>query len=289
MFYSIIFLSVLLYVISDILFATQVRKWEIFVLNFFRSCILVCFNLPFLYFFWDVSNISWEILFLSLFLGISWTVYFLANIYSYKFLPAGIATFIISLESVVVMFLWYLFYEEKFSTLWYIWAGILILSWILIGIAKTQFSHLDKRWYLGMILAFAGMFGGAFWWFGFAYVSRETDVFVGSFLAQLSIFVYFALWIILWKWISLKKQQQQIFQWKIEISWYFLASLIYGWATLSYFYATTLGPISLSILFLSFCPLLVWIVAHFLFQEKLNLFQWMCLVFWVIWLILVNS
>lgn len=284
MYYIVIITSVIFYIISDIFFAKHSRNSWVLWVNFVRSSILVLLQIPFLFFI-NFSQINYEIILISLIFWFFGAVYFLSFVYSFKFLPASIATFILSLESVVVILLSYLVYEEKLSWLWFLWAFLLIISWILLSWKKIDFLHLDKRWFLWVFFGIISMFGWAFWWFWFAYISRETSIFIGSFFSQLSIFLWY-IFMLVWSKIFLKNF---FFTFHISnIKMYITAAIIYGFANILYFYATTLWPISLSILFLSFCPLWVALAWHFFLKEKLQIFQYFLFFVWLIWMIFIN-
>lgn len=282
LYYLIISISILTYVASDLLFASQIRKFWSLKVNIFRSFILVFLMIPLL-FFADFSKINLNILFISLLFWISWAIYFLASLEAYKYLPAWIVASIVSLESFVVMILWYLFYSETFSYLWYFWAFILIISTILLSLIKNDFSHLDKRWFLWIILSIVWLFGWAFWWFWFAYVARESDIYLAWFLSHFSIFciLFPVSFFIKWFYFSADFDKFDLIK-KISFS-----TLVYWSATFSYFYATTFN-VSLSILFLSIIPVFVAIISNFIFKEKLYISQWILIILAFIWLLLIN-
>lgn len=280
MYYIVIISSVIAYTISDLLFAHQTRKYSSFYVNILRSILLTLILSPLL-FFADFSKISLHFLVLSFLFGISGAIYFLSSLTAYRFLPAWIATSIISLESLIVVFLGYYFYAEKFSYIWFVGIFLLIISTILLSLYKNDFKHLDSRWYLGIILAFIWTFSGALWWFGFSYIAKHTDIFLAWFLSQFSIFILlFPISFFLKNFYIL--ENLKIFK---HIA---LSSFTYAFATLAFFYSTIIWKISLSILFLSIIPILVSISAYFLFKEHLEKVQWLLIFTWFIWLILIN-
>lgn len=281
-YYIVISISIFAYVLSDLLFASQIRKFWSLKVNIFRSFILVFLMTPLL-FFADFSKISLHILLISILFWISGAIYFLASLESYKFLPAWIVSSIISLESFVVMILWYLFYNETFSYLWYFWAFILIISTILLSLIKNDFSHLDDRWFYWIFFSIIGLFWWAFWWFWFAYIARETDIFSAWFLSHFTIFLILFPLSFFIKWFYSKSFNKiELFK-KISFS-----TIIYWLATLSYFYSTLLWKVSLSILFLSIIPVFVAIISNFYLSEKLYISQWILIFLAFIWLILIN-
>ncbi len=282
MYYLAISISVLSYVLSDLLFASQIRKYWSLKVNIFRSFILV-FLMSFLLFFADFSKLNLEIFILSILFWISWAIYFLSSLEAYKFLPAWIVSAVISLESLIVMILWYLVFAEKFSILAYFWAFILITSTIVLTLIKNNFSHLDKRWHYGIILATLWLFWWAFWWFWFAYIARETDIYLAGFLSHFSIFLILFPLSFFIKWFYLKDFDKISLFKKI-----FFSTAIYWLATLAYFYSTMIWKVSLSILFLSIIPVIVAIIWNFVFKEKLYLSQRILIILSFIWLLLIN-
>lgn len=282
MYYIIISISILAYVASDLLFASQIRKFWSMKVNILRSFVLVVLMLPLLLLA-DLSKINVHILIFSFLFWISGAIYFLASLEAYKFLPAGIVSSIVSLESFVVMILGYVFYNEIFSYLWYFWAFVLIISTIILTLIKNDFSHLDKRWYYGIILSIIWLFGWAFWWFWFAYIARETDIYLAWFLSHFSIFcILFPLSFFV-KWFYSSKEFDKIDLLK-KISF---STALYWLATFTYFYATTFN-VSLSILFLSIIPVIVAIIWNFVFKEKLYFSQRILIILSFLWLILIN-
>lgn len=281
MYYLIISLSILFYVLSDLLFASQIRKYWSLKVNIFRSFILVALMIPIL-FFADFSKLNLSIFTLSLLFWISWVIYFLCSLEAYKYLPAWIVSSIISLESLVVMILSYFIYTETFSYLWYLWAFILIISTILLFLVKNNFSHLNPRWFFGIFLAIIWLFWWAFWGFWFAYIARNTDIFLAWFLAHFSVFLILFPLSFFIKWFYSKNFDKLDLVKKISFS-----TATYWRATFFYFYATTFN-VSLSILFLSIIPVLVAIIWNFLFKEKLYISQRILIVLSFIQLILIN-
>lgn len=281
MYYLIISLSILFYVLSSLLFASQIREFWSMKVNILRSFILVLLSLPLL-FLADLSKINIHILLLSFLFWISWVIYFIAYLESFKFLPAWIVSSIISLESLVVMILWYLFYQESFSYLGYFWAFLLIISTILLSLIKNNFSHLDFRWFYWVIFSIIWLFWWAFWWFWFAYIARETDIFWAVFLSHFSVFIILLPISFFIKWFySRDFDKINLFK-KISFS-----TALYWLATFTYFYATTFN-VSLSILFLSIIPVIVAIISNFVFKEKLYLSQRILIFLSFAWLILIN-
>lgn len=282
LYYIIISISIIAYVLSDLLFASQIREFWSMKVNIFRSFILAVFVMP-LIFFADLSKISFNILFLSFLFWFSGLIYFLSSLEAYKYLPAWIVTSIISLESLVVMILSYCFYNETFTYVWYLGAFILIISTILITLIKNEFSHLDKKWFYWIILSIIWLFWWAFWWFGFAYIARETDIFLAWFLSHFTVFLILFPFSFFIKWFYSKSFDKLFIIKKISFS-----TLVYAIATLFYFYSTLIWKVSISILFLSLIPIFVAIIWNFYLSEKLFLSQWILIFISFLWLILIN-
>ncbi len=282
MYYLVIIISVISYVASNLLFAKHIRQQGTFLVNFYRTVSLTII-MSWLLFFANFSHFSLHYLGLSVLFWFCWVIYFLSHLKAYQFLPAGIVSSIISLESIVVIVLSYFLYSEQLTLYWYIGALLLIFSWILLWCFKSNHSHLDTRWYLWILLAFIWMLWWAFWGFGFAYLSRELDIFTWVFLSELSIFLILSTFILLFK--SLRKNiilDKKVF-WNI-----FISSFAPALATSMFFYSTVLWDISVSILFLSLVPILLSISSYFIFNEKLHWYQWLLIIVWFIGLLFVN-
>ena len=283
MYYIVIWISVIWYILSNIFFAKHSRKIWSNKVNLYKSISLSLMFSPLLFFI-NYDIITTEYFLLSFIFWIFWVIYFMFHLKAYEYLPVWIVSALISLESVIVLGLGFYIYDESFSSLWYLGSALLILSWLMLSLFKVQFKHLKSNWKFWILLSLIAAVWASWWWFGFAYISREYDIYSGILWSELSMLIIYIM--ILWFtkngkkiWNSLKMK---------EFFTVFKVSIFYAIAISMYFYSVLLWSISTSILFLSSIPIFVSILGVIYYKEILNKYQWSFIIIGFIWLLLIN-
>jgi len=259
------------------------RNWSLETW-FLRSVSISIFLSPLL-FFADFSTLSVENIAYIFLIWLIWAAWIIIHYETYNYLPAWISKAIISTYNIFILLLWYLVYDEKLSVYWYIWASIILVSWICISLVKSQHPHLNKSFAYWIFLSFMRAITMAIWVFWFAYFSREADVKAVSFMSEFTVFVWmlpFFMYRYIKKWNTYKSISKDDF---LKIWLFSVWSAIWSFCV---FYAMTLTKVWYVTLLLATTNIFVWLFWHFFFNEKLYKIQWFLIFTTVIWLVFLS-
>lgn len=270
---------------NQLLYAGYSRKFWWFSVALYRSIFLAIIMSP-LIFLWDFSQININSLWIILWIWVIWALWVVIQFKSYKYLPAGIVASIMNWYNIIVLFLWYLVYNETFTALGFFGIILLLASIVIFSLTKVSFQHLDKNYNKGIILMLFRIFTFALWIFGFAYYARELEPLSVAYLSEISVLIWF-IPIILFKLYS--KNKEKIFPInKNESLKLFFITLFPAISSTSIFLAVLYGNIWTVTLTLSTASIFTALVSSFLYKEKINLVQYIAILISILWLILIH-
>lgn len=135
---------------NNLVYAPLARKNWALETAFLRYISIAIIMFPIL-FFANFSKLTLEVFFYMVCIWILVASWVFANFKAFEYLPVWVIKSIASLYNVVVLILWYLVYNETLSLFWYIWAVIILLSWIGLAIKGEKIAHLKwnhKKWFV---------------------------------------------------------------------------------------------------------------------------------------------
>lgn len=190
MFQILLLLALIGYIWNQIFYAPYSRKYDGLSVSFYRSIFLSIIMLPLVYL-WDFSGVTPSVFFILLGLWFIWAYWVIIQFQSYKYLPVWIVSSIMNSYNIIVLLLWYFVYQEMLSISGYIGLILIMISSTILGISKSNFSHLDPNYYKGVILIILRVFTYAIWIFGFSYYARELEPMSVAYLSELTVLLGF--------------------------------------------------------------------------------------------------
>lgn len=259
------------------------RNWSLET-SFVRSLCVVLFMQPLLLLA-DFSLLSFFDIALLFTLWFIWAISVISHLKSFHYLPIWVAQSIISLNNIIILLLGYLVYSEVLSVFGYIWAVVIFVSGIWMSLIKSRNEHLSDNFMAWVGLALLRATLRSFWMFGFAYYSREADIFAVAYLAETTVLVGFMPFILhrVYRWTPFLKNYS--FEDKKKT---FLLSIPVAINVFCMFYATVLGSVWYVVLLLSTVNVFAAVVWHYLYYEMLTNFQWFLVFSTVAWIFILN-
>lgn len=284
MFYFYLVVLVIWYTINNVWYVSLSREYDGISLSMYRSIVISIILSPLLFFVPDWI-FSLEILLWFLLIWFMWGIWIVFQLESYKYLPAWIVASLMNLNVIWVIILWFLFYWEKLSNIWYIWWTIVLFCSVVLWFFKNDFSHLKSNYFLWLFLLFLRILTLSFWVFWVSYFGREADVYLSTFLWE-SMVIVTLLFLTLY---NKKKYNYYIKKFNLkELRYLFLISIFPALGTLAIVKAMHIWSIPIVSITMASISILTAIVSYFLFKEKLLKIQWWLIILTLLWLVLMN-
>jgi len=283
-------LSTFWFALQWALMTKYVRKWDSLSMTTYRSLSLGISMFPLLLLSSpkNILAIAWyqlEILLSGICIILNvWCLYA-----SYKVLPIGISGAMRSLFSTVwAIIFWIIFFREYLDT-YSIWFILVAIIWgIILGAAKSDFSHLDATgFFKGIMLSWLSWVLSALAVVIMVQISRDLDPFVVSYFWELEAWLIGCIFLYI-RYIYSGQKVERISQKDfLKILWASSPTLI---GTLCLALAGTLWPIwiasAVGTLWIVFITIF-WVI---LFKEKLRFIQYLgmwIIIFWILWIKLI--
>lgn len=281
MLYLFLITALIWFLINAMSFAWLSRKIGAFKTSFLRSLCISLILLPVLWL-WDITTLGFHEWLAIWWIWILVATSMVANLKSFDYLPVWVSTAIFSTNNIIVLILWYLFYNETLSLYWYIWAALVLSASVWLALFKSNHEHLKPNYMIWIGLAIYRAVTHAIWVFSFAYLSREANLFTSIYFAEFSI-LFWSLVFLIYYLIKDKRYLSDITEkdlWKA-----FLISIFPSIWVISLFKATTLTEVWHVSLFLAANWVLVAVFSRFIYNEPLKKMQWLFIWLSLIWMI----
>jgi drug/metabolite transporter (DMT)-like permease len=285
MFLFFIILALIWYVWNQIFYAGYSRKYWGFPVALYRSILLSIIMFP-LVFFGNFSGMDMQTLWTIWIIWFIWAYWVILQFDAYKYLPAGIVSSIMNAYNIIVLFLWYLVYNETFSFLGFIWIILLFLSVIVFSLVKVDFEHLHKDYQKWIWLILLRTSTYALWVFMFSYYAREFEPLSVAYLSELSVLIWFVP-ILIYRLYFHKNEKIFVIK-KNSLLKLFFITFLPAMSSVAIFFAVLYWNIWTVTLSLSSASLFTAIVSYFLYKEKLNFIQFWAIFLSILWLILIH-
>lgn len=280
------FLSLLGFVLTDILYAWPSRKLDWYSVSFYRSFALIFTMLPMLYIVEsDLSLITPIILLQLLIVWFFWAWGIVFHLQSYKYLPVWIAGSIMKMSTIFIILFWYFYWDESLSIYAILWTLIILVSVIWLSIVKNNHKHLDNNHSLWVIFSLATAVSWSLWFIWLTYFWKELWVGISAYFSEAMIFVALLFLLPINKLISGSFLLTTSTHNYIKIFFYSFTAIVWTWA---YTYASTTWNIWITSIILASAPVFVSILWYLFLHEKLNKTQSLLILSTFIWLILVS-
>ena len=287
MYFWIAIISMFSWVFHNLLFAKYARKYDWLTLSLYRSWSLLITMLPILFLadFTKIPAISdniWVMLIWGLLWWISIVLYFEAQ----KYLPLWVAVSLNRLDVIVIIAISYFLDWEVLTASTYIWITTIMLWAFLLSTVKNHMPHLNKNtiiWYWLMIPRVITVW---IWFYMVWKYSKEIDFWFSAYIMETFVFVWVLLSIIVARYLLNTKIKKVSFK---DFRSIFLISFLTLWWT--WWYALAVSSwwsmwvissiLATNVIFVS-------ILSYFIPKETLNFKQWIYILLWFTWLIILK-
>lgn len=273
MFFFWAFASMFGYAIQDILLVKYARKIDALSLAIYRNTSFIITLLPLL-FFTSFEHIKAAASFYDQILlsGISGACAVWLGFQTYRYLPVGIFSGLG--KSIIVITLTafgYFFFDETISLKTFALICFILGSTLYLGIQKNHMPHLKKKTVLGFLYGTLSSFVAAISIFLMIKTSRELNPYVAGYFWETTIGIIALLFGITRSILTKRKIQKVKPQTFFKITLAASPTLV---GTGSLAIAATLGPVGIVSTISVASIIVVTLLAHYLYNEKLTKKQW---------------
>ncbi|MCF7917994.1 DMT family transporter [Candidatus Gracilibacteria bacterium] len=269
--------SMIGYAVQGTLLVHYARKIDPLSVSIYRTLSFSITLLPLLFFatkteIFGILNFWPQILAASFCGAVATWMYF----ESLKFLPVGIQSAITgSIRTLLVLGAGIFLFQEFLSVWEWVFIALVVGSATYLSVRKNHFPHLDIRSGIGLFLCLAtGIIGVGFTLF-LTSVARDLSPFVAGYFWE-TLIGFLSLGMGLLRWMIFKKPIQ-----KISLPTFGRIALV-SWPTIigtgGFAIAVTLGPVGIVSAIGTSSILMMTLLAHFLYQEKMTHVQWIALI-----------
>jgi drug/metabolite transporter (DMT)-like permease len=189
-----------------------------------------------------------------------------------RFLPAGIQTaFTTGIRTLFIILAGIIFFQEYLSVWEYFFIVVVLFGGIFLGTRKTTFPHLNPQVSKGLALCIFSGFTGMGMALFLTDVARNLNPFVAGYFWEIFIGIAsFGIATLRWSFTGKRVQ---------KISWHTFGRIaLISWPTIlgtgGFTLAVTMGEIGIASAIGASGILMVTILAHFLYREKMTQIQW---------------